>query len=72
MKNLKKIPLKVLLGLAALLVAWLWLAWVVLSGSQITLINLFWVAASGIIVFVPLWRRVIADTDKEKNANGRK
>ncbi len=35
---------------------WLWLAWGVLSAG-FTLYNLLMVAVSGVIIFVPLWRK---------------
>lgn len=67
MKNLKLIPLKTLIGLAALFLVWLALAWVVFSRAPFTLMTIFWVAASWIIIFVPLWRKVSADSEKSKS-----
>lgn len=45
------------IGLGVLAIVWLWLAWFVLARAGVTLINIFWVVASGIIVFVPLYKK---------------
>lgn len=45
-----------LISVVALL--WLWLAYYALAPG-VTLLKLFWVAISGIIVFVPLYKKYI-------------
>lgn len=45
-------------GLLALL--WIWLcASLIMSGGGITFKNLFLIVASGIIIFVPLWKKYV-------------
>lgn len=44
------------IGMTLLGLVWLWLAWGVLSAG-FTLYNLLMVAVSGVIIFVPLWRK---------------
>ncbi len=59
-------PIRII-GFSVLTLLWLWLVWAVLYRSGVTLYNLFWVVASGIIVFVPLWRKYgpgKSDTEK--------
>lgn len=51
------------IGIGVLGLVWLWLAWFVLQRSGVTLINLFWIVASGIIIFVPLYKRYIKKND---------
>lgn len=47
-----------IIGLAVLGVVWLWLCRaLVVAGGGVTLKNLFIITASGIIIFVPLWRK---------------
>lgn len=36
---------------------WAWLAWIMLSKGGLTLKDIIIVVMSGIIVFVPLWKR---------------
>ncbi len=47
------------IGIAVLAVVWLWLAWYALVALGITLVNLLIIIMSGIIVFVPLWKKYI-------------
>ncbi len=49
---------------------WLWLAATILIRSGITLINLFWVVASGILVFVPLYRKYVQTPAATPNQKG--
>lgn len=52
---------------------WLWLASTILIRGGVNLLNLFWIAASGILVFVPLWRKYVApQTEGTNGANGKK
>ena len=47
------------IGIAVLAAVWLWLAWYALAALGITLVNLLIIIMSGIIVFVPLWKKYI-------------
>mgnify|MGYP006956014744 FL=1 len=47
------------IGIAVLAAVWLWLAWYALASLGITLVNLLIIIMSGIIVFVPLWKKYI-------------
>lgn len=51
MSNLKK------LGLVAVVLLWLGLAWLVIDLGGFNLKNLLVVIMSGIIVFAPLWKK---------------
>lgn len=51
-------------GLGVLVIAWIWLCSVLLSSGGVTLKNLFLTVASGIIIFVPLWRKYFSDQEK--------
>ena len=45
-------------GIAVLALLWFWLSWMLLSAEKgFNLKNLFIVIASGIIIFVPLWKK---------------
>lgn len=46
-----------LIGLSLLALIWIWLAWILLTSAGVNLKNLLILAMSGIIVFVPLWRK---------------
>lgn len=46
-----------IIGIAILFLVWLWLVWSMLSLSGVNLRNLLLAAMSGIIVFVPLYRK---------------
>lgn len=48
-----------LIGIGILGLVWLWLAWGFLSVKGITLINLIILAMTGIIIFVPLYKKYI-------------
>lgn len=50
------------LGIGILALIWLWISWYVLVKAGVTLINLFWIVASAIIIFVPLYKRYIKKT----------
>ncbi len=47
------------IGISVLAAVWLWLAWYALTALGITLVNLLIIIMSGIIVFVPLWKKYI-------------
>lgn len=55
-----------IIGLSILLVIWLYLAWLLLTAGGINLKNLIILAISGIIVFVPLYRKVAGDKQNDK------
>ncbi len=44
-------------GFMLLRAVWAWLAWIMLSKDGLTLKDIIIVVMSGIIVFVPLWKR---------------
>lgn len=47
-------------GFSLLALMWLWLSWSLLSlAGGFNLKNLLLIAASGIIIFVPLWKKYI-------------
>lgn len=50
---------RVILGFSVLAAVWLWLVWPVLRIRPFTGIHLFWIIASGIIIFVPLWKKYV-------------
>lgn len=54
------------IGIGILVLVWLWLAYYVLVRGGVTLLNLFWVAASGIIVFVPLYKKYFRHPGQRK------
>ncbi len=54
------------IGLIILAVVWLWLCRLIIGSSDLNLIKIFWIAASGIIIFVPLWKKYIAPEIKKK------
>ena len=45
------------IGLTILALLWVWLAWILLANGGVNIKNLLWIVISGIIVFVPLWRK---------------
>lgn len=46
-----------LIGIAVLVIVWLWLAWFMLKHAGVTLYNLLLVGMTGIIIFVPLYKK---------------
>lgn len=47
-------------GMMLLALVWLWLCWSLIAlGGGFTMKNVFLIVASGIIVFVPLWKKYI-------------
>ena len=51
-------------GLAVLALAWIWLCVTLIATGGMTLKNMFLIVASGIIIFVPLWRKYFSDQQK--------
>lgn len=54
-------------GLIVLALVWIWLSQALLfSGGGITLKNIFLIGASGIIIFVPLWKKYFRQENNQK------
>lgn len=45
------------IGTALLGVVWIWLVWVLLTSGGFTLKNLLIAVMTGIIIFVPIWKK---------------
>ncbi len=61
-------------GIAILGLVWIWLGWGFLSSKGITLLNLIILAMTGIIIFLPLYKKYILGNDngpKKKNGGKR-
>lgn len=56
---MKHMKIGVIIGLITLALAWLALALYILIGSGFTLYNLLVVGFSGVIIFVPLWKKYV-------------
>ncbi|MDE6009934.1 MAG: hypothetical protein K2F87_00610 [Muribaculaceae bacterium] len=56
-------------GLILLALIWVWLVYMLFTRGGVDLKNLFIAVASGIIIFVPLWKRYIQPilTNRRKN-----
>lgn len=53
------------IGFGLLSLLWIWLcSSLIISGGGITFKNLFLIVASGIIIFVPLWKKYIRGNQK--------
>jgi hypothetical protein len=49
-----------IVGILLLALVWLWLCWSLIAlGGGFTMKNAFLIVASGIIIFVPLWKKYI-------------
>lgn len=47
-----------IIGFAVLALVWLWLSWSLIAlGGGLNLKNILLILASGIIIFVPLWKK---------------
>lgn len=46
-----------IIGISVLAVLWLWLAWMLIAAGGFNLKNLLIVAMTGIIIFVPLYKK---------------
>jgi hypothetical protein len=56
-------------GFILLLLLWLWLCRaVIVTGGGINLKNIFLIVASGIIIFVPLWKKYIRHDDNKNKS----
>lgn len=54
------------IGIVFLFLLWVWLSRYLLVYGGFNLKNLFLVVASGIIIFVPLWKKYIRTEDKKQ------
>lgn len=50
---------------ACILALWLLLCYVYIKAQPLTLWSLFWLVASGIIVFVPLYKKYVRKTKQD-------
>ena len=57
-------PIKIA-GLSVLALLWIWLSWSLLALGGVNLKNILLVAATGIIIFVPLWKKYIRKENKK-------
>lgn len=53
----------VYVGIGVLALVWIWLAAYVFLRGGVTLLNILWVAISGVIVFLPLYKKYIKKSD---------
>lgn len=54
-----------IIGFGLLTLLWIWLCVTLLrSGGGVTFKNLFLIVASGIIIFVPIWKRYFKTNEK--------
>lgn len=51
-----------IIGTGILALVWVWLAWGFLSAKGITLLNLIILAMTGIIIFLPLYKKYFRTT----------
>lgn len=56
----------VIIGLSVLLIVWIWLAWMLLSSGGLTLKNILVLGMSGIIIFVPLYKKYVSEEKNKK------
>lgn len=55
-----------IIGFSIIVILWLWLSWALLTTEKgFNLKNLFIVACSGIIIFVPLWKKYFRKDNNE-------
>ncbi|MDE6143075.1 MAG: hypothetical protein K2F94_03240 [Muribaculaceae bacterium] len=54
-------------GIILLALVWLWLCWsLVALGGGFSIKNILVIVASGIIVFVPIWKKYIRNDNNQK------
>ena len=46
------------IGIGLLAAVWLWLVVFIFLRSQVTLVTILWVVISGIVIFVPLYKKL--------------
>lgn len=56
-------PVKIA-GFSFLALLWVWLSWSLIAHGGVNLKNIFLIVASGIIIFVPLWKKYIRQDNK--------
>lgn len=58
---------KIIIGLIILALVYLWLCWALIAGAGgFTMKNVLIMAMSGIVIFVPLYKKYIRTDDKNK------
>ena len=55
-----------LFGFIVLALVYIWLAWLILSTSSVTLYNILLILMAGMIIFVPLYRKYMVKEDKNR------
>lgn len=55
-----------LFGFIVLALVYIWLAWLILSKSSVTLYNILLIVMAGMIIFVPLYRKYMFKEDKNR------
>ena len=55
-----------LFGFIVLALVYIWLAWLILSKSSVTLYNILLIVMAGMIIFVPLYRKYMVKEDKHR------
>lgn len=55
-----------LFGFIVLALVYIWLAWLILSKSSVTLYNILLILMAGMIIFVPLYRKYMVKEDKNR------
>ncbi len=55
-----------LFGFIVLALVYIWMAWLILSKSSVTLYNILLIVMAGVIIFVPLYRKYIMKEDKNR------
>lgn len=53
-------------GLIFLAIIWIWLVYILFTRGGLNMKNIFVAAASGIIIFLPLWKRYIQPLVEKK------
>ncbi|MBD5328600.1 MAG: hypothetical protein HDS03_01715 [Bacteroides sp.] len=61
-----------LAGIGILALLWLWLAWGFLSAKGVTLLNLIILAMTGIIIFLPLYKKYILGMPNDSNKENKR
>ena len=55
-----------LFGFIVLALVYIWLAWLILSKSSVTLYNILLILMAGMIIFVHLYRKYMVKEDKNR------
>lgn len=59
-----KMKIATCVGIGILALLWLWLVTYILLFTHFTLLSLIWIAISGIIIFVPLYKKYFKKSEK--------